>query len=300
MLNHEMRCKYVETVGPTLQQLLFKKDPWKTVCGRQECLLCEYKPGDCTKKSVVYLIKCQVCQEQGESASYYGESSRTGYERYQEHLELMEAGSLESPMVEHHQEMHPEKQIKVSMQIVSHQPKPLHRKTLEGILIGEHKGGTLMNRKGEWGQNLPPRFGVLGRDEDDDPLERNRKRIQGRHEKDDDDDARPIKRKRVTPVLPVTVELSTSQKSKDDHQPRVDVNHGSLFKYLKPINSKTQRGKQCSEISIQNEDQLHNQLSPLGPILRDDGRPTEREIECKVINVGAGLLKSIRDKLPDS
>ena len=34
----------------------------------------------------------------------------------------MEAGSLESPMVEHHQEVHPEEELKVSMEVVGHEP----------------------------------------------------------------------------------------------------------------------------------------------------------------------------------
>ena len=33
-------------------------------------------------------------------------------------------------------------------------------------MISEHKSGLLLNRKGEWGQNLPPKFGFLGTEED--------------------------------------------------------------------------------------------------------------------------------------
>ena len=33
------------------------------------------------------------------------------------------------------------------------------------MLIAEHKTGRLMNRKGEWGQNLHPEFGILGSEE---------------------------------------------------------------------------------------------------------------------------------------
>ena len=72
----------------------------------------------------------------------------------------MEAGSLESPMVEHHQNTHPGEELAVTMELVSRQPRALDRKTLEGVLISEHKG-TLMNRRGEWGENLPPKFGIL-------------------------------------------------------------------------------------------------------------------------------------------
>ena len=43
--------------------------------------------------------------------------------------------------------------------------RTLDRKILEGVLISEHIEGNLMNRKGEWGQNLPLQFGILGSDE---------------------------------------------------------------------------------------------------------------------------------------
>ena len=67
----------------------------------------------------------------------------------QERADEMKAKSLESPMVEYHQEIHPDQEIWVTMEIVGHEPKPLHRKTLEGIRIWDHTGGIIMNRKGE-------------------------------------------------------------------------------------------------------------------------------------------------------
>ena len=107
-------------------------------------------------------------------------------------------------------------------------------------------------------------------------------------------DTRPIKS--VTPDLPMTVEHNTSLKSQDDHQARVDANHGSLLIFFKPNKSKTERGNQCPNNLIQDEEQL----SPLGPIMRGSRRPAERETEKKVINIGASIFKSKRDKLPDS
>ena len=34
-------------------------------------------------------------------------------------------------------------------------------------MISEHRSGQLLNRKGEWGQNLPPQFGILGNEEEE-------------------------------------------------------------------------------------------------------------------------------------
>ena len=46
------------------------------------------------------------------------------------------------------------------MKIVGFYKRPLQRRTIEGLLIGEASEGTLMNRRGEWGQNLPPKLEI--------------------------------------------------------------------------------------------------------------------------------------------
>ena len=40
-LNWNERVKYVERSGINLSQTLVQRDPWKGVCGRQECMVCE-------------------------------------------------------------------------------------------------------------------------------------------------------------------------------------------------------------------------------------------------------------------
>ena len=90
---------------------------------------------------------------------YYGESSRTLYERMVEHQRKMEKGDTESPLVEHHQEMHQDAPIKMKPELVRSQLKPLQRQVLEGQLVANATEDIqLMNRKGEWGQNLPPKL----------------------------------------------------------------------------------------------------------------------------------------------
>ena len=47
----------------------------------------------------------------------------------------------------------------MKVELVQRAPKPLERQILEGHLIANPKKGVkLMNRRGEWGQNLPPKF----------------------------------------------------------------------------------------------------------------------------------------------
>ena len=62
-----------------------------------------------------------------------------------EHLKQIKAGNNNSPMVEHQQEEHEGVPSSFKLELVKKTPKP------------EVK---LMNRKGEWGQNLPQNFSV--------------------------------------------------------------------------------------------------------------------------------------------
>ena len=112
------KCKYVETVGQTILSQLFSKNPWKTHCGREDCLMCDTSPGKCTEKSVVYRIDCTICKDEDKETVYFGETARTGFERMREHQALMKNQNLESPVVEHFQEDHPEVQTSVEMKIV--------------------------------------------------------------------------------------------------------------------------------------------------------------------------------------
>ena len=65
-------------------------------------------------------------------------------------------------MVEHQLEHHPGVPSNFAMEVLSAHERPLERQVEEADLIGNFSG-TLMNRRGEWGQNLPPRF-TIGED----------------------------------------------------------------------------------------------------------------------------------------
>ena len=63
-------------------------------------------------------------------------------------------------MIEHHEEHHKgEESPNFKVELVKKCRKPLERQIIEGIKIDKFKGIT-MNRKGEWGQNLPPKFTI--------------------------------------------------------------------------------------------------------------------------------------------
>ena len=83
------------------------------------------------------------------------------------------------------------------MKVVSKEPRPLDRLTLEGTMISEHRSGLLLNRKGEWGQNLPLQFGILGTEEEEGSrLRPKRVRKKKRSRQEDEVEKTPSKRDR--------------------------------------------------------------------------------------------------------
>ena len=56
---------------------------------------------DCQKEGVVYQISCEECDQEGRSALYIGETSRTPYLRGLEHQAALRLEDEESPLVKH-------------------------------------------------------------------------------------------------------------------------------------------------------------------------------------------------------
>ena len=61
-------------------------------------------------------------------------------------------------------EDHPDHAPWFSMKLKSVHNQPLHRQCEEAHLIEGFSGFKIMNRKGEWGQNLPPKLSIEGTD----------------------------------------------------------------------------------------------------------------------------------------
>ena len=116
-------------------------------------------------QGVTYRIECTTCKEEGVAVSYIGESARTMYDRGAEHLDAWRREDEASVLVEHQEQKHsPEERPRYSMKLIGTQKRPLYRQITESILIEEYKG-ELLNRKGEWGCNLPPTLEVDGSNE---------------------------------------------------------------------------------------------------------------------------------------
>ena len=89
---------------------------------------------------------------------YYGESARNGFDRGLEHLSPLKNESSTSNIVVHWKEYHQQKEWAYTMRVVADHKTPLPRQVHEGQLIGDFKGQRIINRKGEWGENLPPKL----------------------------------------------------------------------------------------------------------------------------------------------
>ena len=157
--------KFVETIGPTVSNNLCSHNPMKAPCQREDCWPClSRKAGEFVKKGLVYKISCQTCQEAGKKSYYIGETSRSSYDRGIEHLMTLQKGNRGSPLTEHHKDFHPRLEPKLKLEVEGYYRQPLYRHTREGQLIADDQEGALLNKKGEWGQNLPPTLDIVVED----------------------------------------------------------------------------------------------------------------------------------------
>ena len=103
------------------------------------------------------MMTCRKCEEAGDKVQYVGESARTAFDRGFEHLEALRKGNQESPLVEHNEEAHKGEPSMFKMEVVAYPRSNLQRQALEASMIqSKSAGAKLLNRRGEWGQNLPP------------------------------------------------------------------------------------------------------------------------------------------------
>ena len=109
-------------------------------------------------QKITYRVVCNHYTKAGRKSEYIGESSRTGYDRGADHFKALTNKDQTNPLVEHWQDSHQGVDWDFSMTIIKVHDSALQRQVAEGFAIGNFKGDTLLNRKGEWGNNLPPKL----------------------------------------------------------------------------------------------------------------------------------------------
>ena len=112
----------------------------------------------------------------GKTSIYVGESAICAYDRGREHLAAIARDDPESPLVEHRDLEHPGQQVAFEMRISCFPRSTLYRQATEAFQIEQNKANNVLNRRGEWGQNIPPKLVVEG-EEENAPKEKKRAKM---------------------------------------------------------------------------------------------------------------------------
>jgi hypothetical protein len=151
----------VQERGGVRSSLDVRSDPLGTrLCQRDNCPICrsEGSKGGCQGGNVGYQQQCKLCDDikddrgQGTLAMYYGETSKSGYERGLQHAEGLlkrrEDNVLHKHMMIHHQGMEPE----FVMSVTGRFKGCLVRQEDEGTRLSESKATIILNSKMQWHQ----------------------------------------------------------------------------------------------------------------------------------------------------
>ena len=153
------RIKFVERGGSKLVDILGTKNPWEnTHCKRTECWPCQdpKTAGRCRYEGIVYTISCDTCQENGILSQYTGESSRSLFQRSQEHKKAYSDHHEDSPMWKHCSSMHLGVEQTFTIKLLKKHKSAFERQVHESVLITFGKVDFILNSKREWsGKSLP-------------------------------------------------------------------------------------------------------------------------------------------------
>ena len=116
---------------------------------------------------MVYQITCADCKVSGVSAEYFGETSRSFWDRFSEYRQSLASRSGNSCVLkhwnEHHQDL--EEPPVYLYKIIRKCKTATQRQLIEALRIEGFEGDIAMNSKGEWGRNFVPRRVVFHQDE---------------------------------------------------------------------------------------------------------------------------------------
>ena len=98
------------------------------------------------RKSIVYQLKCKVCDRK-----YRGQTGRSEYERNCEHIKDLENKVKSSPLYRHKELFHQNENFDIKVSILARcYGKASRRMITEAVLIGELENNETMNSKTEW------------------------------------------------------------------------------------------------------------------------------------------------------
>ena len=178
------RVRVVETSGTQLCRLLPYTNPWGGQhCGRPSCYTCGQggeRLQNCKQRNIMYESTCEVCNPEEEpkdddktkkltkyekfkeqTGVYVGETSRSIFERAEEHRRDAESRLEESHMFKHWQVSHKElpDAPKFRIKVVASFRDPLSRQLSEAVRI-ELRGDGVLNSKAEYSRSRIPRLKI--------------------------------------------------------------------------------------------------------------------------------------------
>ena len=159
------KIKIVEKTGVMMKRILHRSNPWAgDLCGRVDCLVCMHGGeggGDCRRRNITYRTSCRACHSQGKDRSYYGESSRTAFERGKEHLSGFQSENIDNHMFKHYSDEHQGEEISFSMKVIKGHMSAFTRQIHEAVIIQRNEKNGILNSKGEYNRCQLPRLGVI-------------------------------------------------------------------------------------------------------------------------------------------
>ncbi|XP_043195743.1 uncharacterized protein LOC122367039 [Amphibalanus amphitrite] len=148
-----LNVKLAWTNSQKLKDKLVRSALCKPLCpGGQRCHTCRSGfSGDCTQKNLVYEITCTVCQSNGMTVTYVGETKRPVRLRFNEHLRDALNKTHDTPMGDHFQECHSthEGGIPLKVRVLYKSKDHPDRKIAESLLI-QKKRPKLNSNMSSW------------------------------------------------------------------------------------------------------------------------------------------------------
>ena len=160
-INHrnKERIKIVEKSGENLENILCKKNPFKTEnCTEKFCPLCKNGNDElkmaCNTNNVGYSWVCNTCKGRDKLRVYEGETSRSARLRGIEHIKSFNHKRADSVLLKHKILEHEKEDVDFEMKITGVFKDALTRQADEAVRIHGRKNNELLNSKSEF--NHPP------------------------------------------------------------------------------------------------------------------------------------------------
>ena len=133
-----------------------KSDPFASLkCDREDCPICSMpdSKGGCRFTNIGYQLSCVPCKDTEVISTYQGESSKSAYERGQQHHADLKRKVIDTPMWKHAQLFHnSDRNINFEIEVTGRFKKPMIKQEDEAIRIRESRAQNRLNSKSEFHQ----------------------------------------------------------------------------------------------------------------------------------------------------